>query len=105
MEQSFGFRGVADGFKFCGSWDRGRMLSDCWCFVGDAVGEIRTDKYTGGNVLGLLLRLTGYSHADFAIFSAVWVNFSNLSFSRNSKRYVASMSWLEFFLYPTESFF
>lgn len=81
------------------------MLSDCWCFVGDEVGEIRTDNYTGGNVLGLLLRLTGYSRAHFTIFSAVWVTFSNLSFLFIQRRYVASVSWLEFFYTPLKAFF
>jgi len=43
-----------------------------WCFGEDAVGEIRADKYlTGGSVLGLLLRLTGCSGADFGIFTAL----------------------------------
>lgn len=43
-----------------------------WCFVGGTVGEIRADKHcTGGSVLGLLLRLKGYSGADFDIFSAL----------------------------------
>lgn len=81
------------------------MLSDCWCFVGDEVGEIRTDKYTGGNVLGLLLQLTGYSRADFTIFSAVWVTFSYLSFSLHSKKIHCQCVLAGILLYPTESFF
>lgn len=30
--RSFGFRRLAEGFKLCGSWEQGRMLSDSLVF-------------------------------------------------------------------------
>lgn len=77
-----------------------------WWFVGNAVGEVRADKYhAGGRVLGLLLGLTAYASAGFDIFSAVWVIFSGLYFPPSFKKICCHCVLAGILLHSAESLF